>query len=420
VFVTRLLRLANFVPGLAQRPTILSDAINVFGLDNLKPLALGLSAFSLDTELEGKNGEVDDGATNRRNLWEHALGCAITAARLASKNQSISPLVAFTAGFIHDVGKVLLYRSSREKLMAAQSVALEKNLPSTEGEMLVFGIDHVMAAENWCRKSGLPVTLQNVLRLHHQRLGMLESIDDESRRLIAIVQAADLTCEAQTIGKADAWGVLPGELRAALDFCEEDRRALLPAVRQEMESARHMFGFPRQERKPQLRRQGAERNEAFPLPKAGATSGRRLIIPFPFRHESGRPNDANQSVGKLAILVVEDHTSLCDLLSRYLMRHGYHLRTANNGKGALEILSKDEIQLVLLDLMPPRVDGFEVLRQIHDGRHEKTPYIIVVSAGLSEKDRKTALELGANEYLPEPFHLLRLLERIRTVEKYLF
>lgn len=100
------------------------------------------------------------------------------------------------------------------------------------------------------------------------------------------------------------------------------------------------------------------------------------------------------------------------------MRHGYHLRTASNGEGALEILSKEEIHLVLLDLMLPRVDGFEVLRQIHKSQHDKTPYIIVVSAGASEKDRKKVLELGANEYMPKPFHLMRLPERIQIVEKY--
>jgi DNA-binding response OmpR family regulator len=47
------------------------------------------------------------------------------------------------------------------------------------------------------------------------------------------------------------------------------------------------------------------------------------------------------------------------------------------------------------------------------------PYIIVVSAGASERDRNKVLELGANEYMPKPFHLMRLLERIQTVEKYL-
>jgi CheY-like chemotaxis protein len=179
-----------------------------------------------------------------------------------------------------------------------------------------------------------------------------------------------------------------------------------------------MFGFQRQERRSRVGRQRAERKEALLLPKAGGGNGRGLVIPFPFRSEGGGRNDARQSLGKLAILVVEDHTSLCDLLSLYLKRHGYHVRTASNGECALEILSKEEIHLVLLDLMLPRVDGFEALRQINKSQYDKPPYVIVVSAGASEKDRKKVLELGANEYMPKPFHLMRLLERIQTVEKY--
>jgi DNA-binding response OmpR family regulator len=122
---------------------------------------------------------------------------------------------------------------------------------------------------------------------------------------------------------------------------------------------------------------------------------------------------------KLTILVVEDHGSLCEMLSLYFMRYGYLVRTADSGESALEILSNEEIHLVLLDLMLPRLDGFAVLRQLSEKPGSSTPYIIVISAGASERDRNKVLELGANEYMPKPFHLMRLLERIQTVEKYL-
>jgi DNA-binding response OmpR family regulator len=95
------------------------------------------------------------------------------------------------------------------------------------------------------------------------------------------------------------------------------------------------------------------------------------------------------------------------------------VRTADNGETALEILSNGEIHLVLLDLMLPRLDGFAVLKELLEKRKGLIPYIIVVSAGASARDRNKVLELGANEYMPKPFHLMRLLERIQTVEKYL-
>ena len=69
--------------------------------------------------------------------------------------------------------------------------------------------------------------------------------------------------------------------------------------------------------------------------------------------------------------------------------------------------------------MLPRLDGFAVLKELREKRKSSMPYIIVVSAGSSERDRNKVLELGANEYMPKPFHLMRLLERIQTVEKYL-
>ena len=113
---------------------------------------------------------------------------------------------------------------------------------------------------------------------------------------------------------------------------------------------------------------------------------------------------------------MEDNGSLRDLLSQYFMRYGYHIRTAKDGESALEVIDNDEIHLVLLDLMLPGIDGFTVLRQIREHSGDKPPYVIVTSACSSTIDRNLALELGANEYMPKPFHFLRLRERVQNVE----
>ena len=113
---------------------------------------------------------------------------------------------------------------------------------------------------------------------------------------------------------------------------------------------------------------------------------------------------------------MEDNGSLRDLLSQYFMRYGYHIRTAKDGESALEVIDNDEIHLVLLDLMLPGIDGFTVLRQIREQSGDKPPYVIVTSACASTIDRNLVLELGANEYMPKPFHFLRLRERVQNVE----
>jgi DNA-binding response OmpR family regulator len=143
------------------------------------------------------------------------------------------------------------------------------------------------------------------------------------------------------------------------------------------------------------------------------------LIPFPKRPRATLDSNDKRPDKKLTILVVDDHSSLCDILTLYFMRYGYHVRTANDGESALDLLGTEEIHLVLLDLMLPRMDGFAVLRQIRERSRDKLPYVIVVSAGASSKDRNLVLELGANEYMPKPFHLIRLLERVQNVEKYL-
>jgi DNA-binding response OmpR family regulator len=153
--------------------------------------------------------------------------------------------------------------------------------------------------------------------------------------------------------------------------------------------------------------------------KATLNAARGRVILFPLRNESEVEMQKKPSTKRLTILVVEDNGSLCEMLSLYFMRYGYHVRTADDGESALEILSSEEIHLVLLDLMLPRLDGFAVLKELRDKPKGSTPYIIVVSVGASERDRNKVLELGANEYMPKPFHLMRLLERIQTVEKYL-
>ena len=424
LFAARLLRVANFAPGLSQRVSTIGHAVNVLGLDNLKPLALGLAAFPLAETPPLEERFLDQYQTLAlRDLWEHTLGSATVAGRFAMAVGSVPPIAAFAAGFIHDIGKVFLVRQDLDRYLDTLAMAREKMIPSTEAETLALGMDHVQAGQEWSRQSKLAEAFDQVIRLHHQRLAMLPAtVGEYGRSLIAIVQAADAVCEAEAIGRGGDRGASVGELNLRLGLRPAEWTDTLRAIKDEIESVRRIFGFQKRDSK----KSDPERSEhldgverrAAPQQKAAANGPRGVVIPFPSRPGNGA-DGAKPAPDKLAILVVEDHSSLCDLLSLYLMRHGYHVRTANDGESALEILAREKIHLVLLDLMLPRVDGFEVLRQVHRTHQEKTPYIIVVSAGASERDRKKVLELGANEYMPKPFHLLRLLERVQAVEKFL-
>jgi len=424
LLAARVLRLANFAAGQAQRLVTVSHAITVMGLDVLKSLALGLTLFPLHSIPNKKDGsDSDGGPVTLCDLWEHSVGCAAVAARIATQVDHVSPLQAFAAGFLHDMGRLLLYRCSREGFYTAIKVASAKSIPLSEAETLAVGLNHVTLGEIWAGRVELPQGFQQVMRYHHDPSCMLpESMNMELRALIAVVRLADLICESRAIGRGGDLGIVPAELWIDLDLREERWSDQFDTIRQEIEVARESFGFAEDEvksRQPLFRPMLKGEREFVPRgQKAAVGAARGRVIVFPPRNESEMGMRKQPSTKKMTILVVEDHDSLCELLSLYLIRHGYQVRTADNGESALEKLSSEKIHLVLLDLMLPRLDGFVVLQQLRE-KPSSAPYIIVISAGASERDRTKVLELGANEYMPKPFHLMRLLERIQTVEKYL-
>ena len=421
---TRLLNVVNLTSGLPQRLATISEAIGTLGLSVVRSLALGLTVFPFDSsngQRDGFNGEKDFPITLRQ-MWEHALGSAVLAGRLGAIIDYGSRHQAFAAGFLHDIGRVLVFRYWRESLFEALNVARDKNIPPLEAETLAFGRDHLEIGELWSRTSNLDPLFSCAIRFHHRSISLLADFGDEERRLIAIVQLADSICEAHSIGNGGDQGINSDGLWAVLNLNPDDHRQEVETIRHEILMSGAAFGFISKEAKPlrhvRVMRKHTKRIETAG-PRGGVGSGKGRVIPFPSRKSAGSGAAERTRDQKLTILVVEDHGSLCDMLSLYFMRYGYHVRTANDGQSALDILASEEIHLVLLDLMLPRVDGFTVLRQMREKRDQKSPYVIVVSAGASAKDRNRVLELGANEYMPKPFHLMRLLERIQNVEKYL-
>jgi two-component system KDP operon response regulator KdpE len=114
---------------------------------------------------------------------------------------------------------------------------------------------------------------------------------------------------------------------------------------------------------------------------------------------------------KKKILVVDDDPAILRLLSTNLKARGYEVITATDGEEALETVQKDFIDLIILDIMMPRVDGVQVCRHI---REWSAIPIIILSARGDEKDKVRCLELGADDYLTKPFGIAELMARIKT------
>ncbi len=114
------------------------------------------------------------------------------------------------------------------------------------------------------------------------------------------------------------------------------------------------------------------------------------------------------------ILVVDDEPNIVDLATMYLEREGYRVDSAFDGAQALERIKELEPSLVVLDLMLPEVDGFEVCRQTR--LHSDVP-IIMLTARDDDVDKIVGLELGADDYLTKPFNPRELVARIKAIRR---
>jgi two-component system response regulator CpxR len=113
-----------------------------------------------------------------------------------------------------------------------------------------------------------------------------------------------------------------------------------------------------------------------------------------------------------SVLLIEDDPDLCSLMSDYFAEHGFAVESAHDGRTGLARALEKRFDLILLDVMLPVLDGFEVLRQLRKRIH--TP-VIMLTARTAQDDRVAGLNAGADDYLPKPFGPEELLARMRAV-----
>ncbi|MCR4616867.1 MAG: response regulator transcription factor [Lachnospiraceae bacterium] len=111
------------------------------------------------------------------------------------------------------------------------------------------------------------------------------------------------------------------------------------------------------------------------------------------------------------VLVCDDDKEIVDAIDIYLSREGIEVYKAYNGKEALEILENEDIQLVLMDIMMPIMDGIEATKII---REKSTLPIILLSAKSEESDKINGLDIGADDYITKPFNAGELVARVKS------
>lgn len=113
------------------------------------------------------------------------------------------------------------------------------------------------------------------------------------------------------------------------------------------------------------------------------------------------------------IAVVDDEIKIRETIKSYLLNEGFDVIEAKDGKEAVQLVEKKSVDLLLLDVMMPNMDGLQALREIRT-IHKKMP-VIMLTAKSEEIDKLLGLELGADDYITKPFSLRELVARIKTV-----
>ena len=116
--------------------------------------------------------------------------------------------------------------------------------------------------------------------------------------------------------------------------------------------------------------------------------------------------------GKQRILIADDDTNIAELISLYLMKEGYETKKASDGREALRMVPIFDPDLIILDIMMPEMDGYEVCREVR--KNSSTPIIMLTAKG-ETFDKVLGLELGADDYMVKPFDTKELVARVKAV-----
>jgi two-component system alkaline phosphatase synthesis response regulator PhoP len=120
-------------------------------------------------------------------------------------------------------------------------------------------------------------------------------------------------------------------------------------------------------------------------------------------------------MAKLQVVIIEDEEHIVELLKYNLEENGYQVHVAMNGKEGLDLVKSVFPDVLLLDIMVPELDGFEVCKKLKQEEATREIPIIMLTAKSSEMDKVIGLELGADDYLTKPFSVRELLARVKAV-----
>ena len=230
---TKVLRLVNSVYySLCTNVTNVQHAVALVGFKNISQMIISISVFDV---FKGRYGEEFD----RVGFWKHSIGCAVISRMIAEKMNYPKLDDSFTAGLLHDIGKVVLDQYLHEEMTKIIKLVKEKDVSFVDAEYEVLGLSHADIGEQVMKNWKIPTSITVAVKYHHQ--GPNERADSPLSQdlIVDIVRLSDVICKREKIGSTGD-NIIPEmneDLWDRLDINQESINEIVEGCIEEIEKA---------------------------------------------------------------------------------------------------------------------------------------------------------------------------------------
>ena len=388
--------------GLPTKITSVQSAINLLGLNAVKNLAL---SFSLLDDYKNKDDEYFDYTM----FWKNSLVSAIAAKTISQKTFPDFAESAFFLGLLHNIGILGLLQCFPDKYRVVLDKIKDGHCTYHEAEDDIFGSNHMDVGRYLAKSWGLPETFIAPIGHHHQP-DKLKTNKSDIKKLTQILHLSSLF----------------GDL-----FHHPDKRLYLGQVEWHTKEHRQFETLQIDEIITQIHEQtmhvfpffefklGSEQNYLEVIEKARNElinlSADTIYQSVKEERKLELQKEQENLLKVPKILIVDDEERNIRLLKAMLLSEEYHLTGVLSGKEALDSLDEINPDLILLDVMMPEIDGFEVCSLIKQDEKTRAIPVIIVTALDEKEHRIKALEAGADDFLNKPVDRTEMMIRVKSL-----
>ena len=388
--------------GLPTKITSVQRAINLLGLNAVKNLAL---SFSLLNEYKNK----DNGYFDYTMFWKNSLVSAIAAKTIAQKIFPDFEEDAFFLGLIHNIGILALLQCFPDKYSLVLDKIKDGRCTYHEAEADIFGSNHMDVGSYLTKSWGLPETFTSPIEYHHQP-DRLKTNKSDIKKLTQILHLSSLF--GDLFHHPDKRLYLGQVEWHAKEHGQFETLQIDEIITQIHEQTMHVFPFFEL-------KLGSEQNYLEVIEKARkeliSLSADTIYQSVKEERKLELQKEQENLLKVPKILIIDDEERNIRLLKAMLLSEEYHLTGVLSGKEALESLDEINPDLILLDVMMPEIDGFEVCSLIKQDEKTRAIPVIIVTALNEKEHRIKAMEAGADDFISKPVDRTELMIRVKSL-----